>query len=200
MLQDVTNVSDSIHRKFFFRFLRWGFDVLYPQCVKLPSNQTKFDEIMCDYKTMGFPGVMGSIDATHVKLNRCPDNYRQDSTGKEHFPTRVFQVCVSFNRRILHSTSGNFGSWNDKTISKYDPLLIALSKDTVGQDIKWNLKKSNGTIKPMVGGLHLICDGGYPSWPFLIAPKVPSSDPEVLEWNEQLVAIRKDVECTFGIF
>jgi hypothetical protein len=123
-LPDMTNISTQTHRNFFESFMAFGRKVIYPMKVKLPETLPEFCSALSYYQKLGFPGAIGSVDATHVRLWRCPENFHNTSTGKEGFPSRVFQITVDYSTKILHSTKGHFGTWNDKTISKYDDLLI----------------------------------------------------------------------------
>jgi hypothetical protein len=56
----------------------------------------------------------------------------------------------------------------------------------------------DGTTKELVG-VYLICDGGYHRWRCLQCPMKHSVDPHVNAFSAQMEAVRKDVECFFGI-
>jgi hypothetical protein len=198
-LESATLISAQSHRNFFKKFVRWGCKCLYPQYVKRPQTQAEFDALMEPYTALGLPGTLCSIDATHVELHWCSDNEKISATGKSGKPTRAFQIAVNFERKILSTTKGYYGSWNDKTIAKRDTFLKDLRDNKIGKDIKWRLYGCDGVSQERIGFLHAICDGGYPSWGNLLCAKTPTTDPNTLAWNSRIGQVRKDVECTFGI-
>ena len=153
---------------------------------------------MQDYERLGFPGTLCSVDATHVTLHACADSNLVRSTGKSGEPTRVFQICVRFARRIISTTTGHFGSWNDKTVYKYDKFLTDLEQNKIGADVSWNTYDEDGDSVENIGFLHAICDGGYPSYGNLVCAKSGASDLDIREWNMRVGQIRKDVECCLG--
>jgi hypothetical protein len=198
MLQETTNVSAQTFRNFIVHFASWGASILFPLKVQTPQTNDEIAECVRVYEALGFPGTIGSIDATHVELHNCPDNLKHVSTGKEGFPTRAFQIVVNFDRRIIHTTEGFFGSWNDKTISRYDQFVLDLQNNLIGSTFPWSTIDDSGQSVERTGSLHCICDGGYPPLSCLVSPLVPTSDDATVKWNARLVKIRKDVECCFG--
>ena len=44
------------------------------------------------YYKMGFPGAVGSVDATHIRWHMCPVEFVHAATGKEKHPSVAFQV------------------------------------------------------------------------------------------------------------
>ena len=128
----------------------------------------------------------------------CMDNQKITATGKNGKPTRAFQISVDFNRRIMSSTKGAKGSWNDKTLAKRDTFLNDLLHNNIGHDVEWTTFNEVGETLRHVGNLHAICDGGYPPYGSLVCAKAGTSDIDAIAWNSRLGQIRKDVECSFG--
>ena len=197
-LKAVTNVSAQTNRDFFRKFVRWGREHLYPKYVKQPETPEEFAACMNSYTELGFPGTVCSVDATHVELHACADSSQVKTRGRSGRATMVFEICVSFDRRILHSTTGFPGTVNDKTIAKNDEFLKGLRDNRIGKDITWYTYNEKGDTVAHVGYLHAICDGGYPPHGNLICASSSSSDPKVVRWSNRLGKIRKDVECCFG--
>ena len=50
-----------------------------------------------------------------------------------------------------------------------------------------------------LGGVYLICDGGYHTWRIMQCPLKGMSDVNLRLWSKWIESVRKDVECTFGI-
>lgn len=136
---------------------------------------------------------------THIRLWNCPANFKNLAIGKEKYPSRAYEVVVDNSRRILHTTGGFWGSYSDKTIVYHDKLVMAIQRKQFGADIPWKLCNANGEETELTGGLYIIVDGGYPSFSQLVAAVKRSTDKGVQKWTAMLEALRKDVECTFGI-
>ena len=197
-LKHTTNLGQQTHRNFFKKFLKWGRSHLYPLHVRVPQTEPEFTECMQDYAKLGFPGTLCSVDATHVEMHACADNMKMTASGKNGKPTRAFQICVNFRRRIISTTTSVFGSWNDKTIAKKDQFLRSLRENKIGSQIKWTTFNADGQETERIGFLHAICDGGYPPYGNLLCAKIGTTDSDVREWNSRIGQIRKDVECCFG--
>ena len=123
-------------------------------------------------------------------------------TGKEKVPTLVFEAACSHTRRIISVSSWFFGTYNDKTISKYDHVMQELKEDPY-KNIEWTAlaKEENGEIvERKQKGAYFICDGGYHLWDTLIPPyKDQLEGSSMMEWSKHLESSRKDIECVFGI-
>ena len=50
------------------------------------------------YSKMGLPLACGSMDATHVRLGKCPESEKTLCTGKEKYPSLAFQCIVGNNK------------------------------------------------------------------------------------------------------
>ena len=49
-------------------------------------------KVMNVYRKMGFPGAVGSVNATHIRWHMCPVEFVHAATGKEKYPSVAFQV------------------------------------------------------------------------------------------------------------
>jgi len=77
-----------------------------------------------EYNLAGFPGCIGSTDATHVAIEKCSYRLRNNHLGaKQHLTTRTFNLTVNHRRRILSTTIGMPGRWNDKTVVLFDDFV-----------------------------------------------------------------------------
>lgn len=201
-LEESTSISEECHRQFFHVFLKWGSTALFNKLVIAPANANEASTHMHEMQQAGFDGCVGSVDATHVGMMRCPYvRWNHHKGPKESLPARTYNIVVNHRRRILHSTSGHPSRWNDKTLAMFDNFLMGLNKGTILDDSIFNLqttKKKNDEEIKFQGG-WLLCDNGYPEWSCLIPPlKDPATYPE-LRFSDWLESMRKDVECTFGI-
>jgi hypothetical protein len=194
----LTHVSHQTHRSFFKVFCKVGATKMFPLWVKPPSTPEEIANAMRDYEEAGFPGAICSTDGTRIPWKNPKYNLRHRSTGKEGFPTRVFQISVNNRREIFSSTKGFDGSSNDMTVTQYDPFLKALHNKQIYGEVEWELLNKDGVSETMKG-LWSLVDGGYPDWIELICPVGATVDPEAAAWSRMLESLRKDVECTFGI-
>lgn len=77
------------------------FIVNFPKCLKNevlrpPREGDELEKVMNVYKKMGFPGAVGSVDATHIRWHMCPVEKVHLAQGKEKYPSVAFQVRLPF--------------------------------------------------------------------------------------------------------
>mmetsp|Transcript_42182 Transcript_42182/g.89733 ORF Transcript_42182/g.89733 Transcript_42182/m.89733 type:complete len:97 (+) Transcript_42182:867-1157(+) len=88
-----------------------------PRCMVLPANGVEAQEWADDYVMAGFPGCISSGDATHIGMLKCFYKLKQHNKSfKLNMPSRTYNTHVTHRRRILHSTPGHPGRWNDQTL------------------------------------------------------------------------------------
>ncbi len=122
--------------------------------------------------------------------------------GKSSHTTRTYNLTCNHRRKILSTTTGNPGRWNDKTLVRFDEFVSGIRDGTFLQDVEFELyeRMPNGhftTIKYKGG--YVIVDNGYLRWSCTVPPfKVTDKITEV-RWSNWIESMRKDVECTFGI-
>ena len=154
---------------------------------------------MAEFKEAGFDGAIASADATHIIWDRCSFKLKnQHSGGKEKNSTRAFEISVNHRRKILASTVGLPGRWNDKTVVRFDGFLTAIHEGRSYADVEYQLYNSDGT-KTTYQGAYVLVDGGYLTWSCLIPPYKSASTYPMIRMSKWLESMRKDVECTFGI-
>src|SRR6056300_1943203 len=151
------------------------------------------------YALLRLPGCIGSIDCVHVGWDCCPAECRSNATGKEGYLSLSFEVIVSHMRRILTVSSGDWGSWQDKTIVTYDEAVQKIRSDPKYKNFIWRTWSKDGSVAVVHKGVYLICHGGYLDWKVLVPPYKHQVEgrPEH-RWSKWLESLRKDVECSFG--
>ena len=123
-LEECTAISEELHRQFFHVFIHVGSTILYTKYVKSPQTIAEVEQHMDEFTRAGMPGAFASMDATHIVHERCKWKYKRAHTGhKSKNPTRSYNLMVNRRRRILASTKGHPGSFNDKTLVMFDELL-----------------------------------------------------------------------------
>jgi hypothetical protein len=140
--------------------------VIFKETVILPKIED-LNVNGIEYSLAGFPGCVGSIDCVHIRLWNCAANLKQVASGKEKFPSRAFEVMVNHRRMILSCTNQGFhGSYNDKTIVKFDGAMIAI-RDGLYADFEYDIYKEDGDIEKMKGA-YTINDNGYLNFDFFL--------------------------------
>jgi hypothetical protein len=79
------------------------------------------------------------------------------------------QVIADHTRRICSATPGTAGSFNDKTIIKFDTIAESLHKGSMYADVQYELFDKDGNLH-WTGNPYLICDGGYHRWRSMQGP------------------------------
>ena len=60
---------------------------------------------------------------------------------KLYCPARTYNVTVDHTRRILGSTSGHPGTWNDETLVLFDELIYKVKNGKIPNDFEFKLLK-----------------------------------------------------------
>ena len=152
-------------------------------------------------------GAAGSTDGVKIAWNRCPAAQTcLHKTGKDAPVALNFNVTVTHSHEVLHTTSGQPSTRNDKTLAHLDTFMQQLRNGSLltmdggcnVSQVAYDLATADGVGRTQVG-VYLITDNGYHRWPILqFAPKF-SSDKSTLKWAKRMESVRKDSECTYGI-
>lgn len=202
-LSESTGISEEVIRVFLHSFIEFGSIVLFNRYVMAPQTVADAKHHSLEFEMAGLAGAIGSMDATHVVVDKVPFSHRQAHLGpKQSCTSRTYNITVNHRRRILGTTEGHPARWNDKTIVRFDKFACGLKEGTILSDFEFELYdySSNMDVKKVkYRGPWLLTDNGYHRWPTTIPPfKITSSRKEI-EFSKWLESMRKDVECTFGI-
>ena len=126
-LEEYTGISTETIRLGLHKVLLFGSTNLYNKYVKNPLNATSFLDCESKYISAGFPGCVGSSDASHVIIEKCSYRLRQLHLGyKLAHTARTYNITVNHRRKILHTTTGHPARFNDKTLVLYDHFINRL--------------------------------------------------------------------------
>jgi len=93
-----------------------------------------------EFKQAGLPGCVGSMDATHIALERCSYRMRQVHLAQKlPYTARTCNIVVNHHCQILSTTQGHPARWNDKSIVKFDPFVMGLRRGNVLDDLAFEL-------------------------------------------------------------
>eukprot|EP00041_Stephanoeca_diplocostata_P018793 m.397151 g.397151 ORF g.397151 m.397151 type:complete len:389 (-) comp21124_c0_seq2:370-1536(-) len=195
-LSRCSGASSTVIHTFFDNFCKY-FSENRHTWVHGPQTSDEIKRHMGVYNLLGLPGAIGSLDATHIPWERCPESLQSWYTGKEGFKTIAYNCTVGHNTEIFHIASGQPGARNDKTIVHSDKFVLDIRDKRLYGDVEWQRFDENGNLATEVGA-YLICDGGYHRWKCLQCPHKHSSCLKSIAYNKLITSVRKDVECCFG--
>ena len=188
------SIGESTVHNIFKQFVKGIAEHLFPIYVNMPEGKY-LEEVLDTYARLGLPGGIGSMDCTHVWWAQCPKHLTFDCTGKEGFPTLVFQLIVDHFHRINHCSRHFLGATNDKTVASNDPFTLKVM-DGALENIEYYVYNLYGE-KVLAKGAFLITDNGYQDKPCFIDPDHHRTSIEAVKWSEWLESVRKDVECKY---
>lgn len=146
-----------------------------PRMDEIPSVKSSF------YAIRHFPGVIGAIDCTHVRIQSPGGNNAElFRNRKGYFSLNIQAVCDS-NLRIRNIISRWPGSVHDSTIFNDCPLKVDLEHGLYGN------------------GSYLLGDNGYACKKYLLTPFLNPNGAAEEAYNAAHIATRNTVERCFGL-
>ena len=181
-IEESTVIDKEVHRRFFHVFIQFGSSELYQKWVMTPVNSSEANSNMHEYRQAGFPGCIGSCDCTHIITKWCEYNIKNNHLGaKSSLTTRTFNLTCDHRRRILHTTNGGPGRWNDQSMVRLDTFVSGIRDGSVLNDCDFELlaRGKDGELKSLhFCGAYLIVDNGYLNWSCTVLP-IEESPPRI---------------------
>ncbi|GLV40906.1 uncharacterized protein CBL_08480 [Carabus blaptoides fortunei] len=152
---------------------------LSPQVITWPTAERRI-EIERYFRQNGFPGAVGAIDGTHIRIDK-PTNDSDSYLNRKHFYSIQAQVVCDNRRRIIAVFIGFPESVHDSRILRSSPLL--------------------DTLPEKCQGGYILGDSGYPCLRQLLTPYRDRGQLRRVElnYNIKLSQNRYIVEHCFGI-
>ena len=160
---------------------------------------------MTEYAEARFPGCVGSTDCTHITMEGCEYNLTNNHlSDKSSHTTRMFNLMCNHRGRILHTTCGSPGRWNDMTMVSFDTFLTKVRAAWILTDNEFELlsySKEGNIISIWYNGngVYIIVYNGYLAWACTVHPLSVTYNINETRWTRLVESMHKDVECTFGI-
>ena len=89
-LEEATAIDEETHRQFFHQFILFGSTTYYNQHVMIPKSSNLSTWSTEEMTRAGFPGCVGSTDATHVAMDQVSVYLKQSHSGfKLPYPARI---------------------------------------------------------------------------------------------------------------
>lgn len=202
-LQENTQINIETIRQFLHHFIKWGSSTLYDKYVRHPMSNDELSDCGSEFMQAGLPGCVGSTDATHIVVERCPYKLRQLHMGyKLPHTARTYNLTCNHRRKILHTTCGHPSRFNDKTLISFDDFVQGLKNGIYNDKFEFELydfDTDDQIIKVKYRGCYVIVDNGYLRWSVTVPPIKKTTLRNEIRFSDWLESMRKDVECTFGI-
>ena len=140
----------------------------------------------------GIPGLMGSLDCTHVQWDQCPKGFAASFRGRSGHPSLILEAVADAERRFVHFYWGTPGAQNDINVLRASTLLDKLC-DGSYPSTHFCLGEESFELP------YLFVDGIYPSWSCFAGTQTVANDPAWEKFKTIQESVRKDVECAFGL-
>ena len=180
-IKELSGISETAMLCFFHRFCRWAREEIYPKFVHPPKTLEEFNAAMGPYIALALNGCIGSTDAVHVHWGMCPSEFAVLFTGKEGFPTIVFNVTCTHDGAAIHVGTGTYGSCNDKTLIRFDEFIADLRTLDVFTEVEYQLYTASGEFE-WVKGVYVIVDGGYHRWRATMSASSHEAHPDFIRY------------------
>ena len=125
----------EVHRVFFHKFIEVGGTVLYDKYVQPVTTKKELARHTAEFEMASMPGTHAFSDAKSIINERCAWRLRRIHKGrKSKHPTRTYNMKFNHRQRILGTTRGHPGSWNDKLVVLFDTYIKAIKRGEILQD------------------------------------------------------------------
>ncbi|KAG7343600.1 hypothetical protein IV203_021545 [Nitzschia inconspicua] len=119
---------------------RVGSTTLFQKYVLAPTTLEHANQQGNEYAMTGLAGAVGSMDATHGFCHKMKRKLRQSHLGlKLNGTAKTYNLVCNHRRRILSTTTGHPARWNDKTIVKFDSVVMGLFNGDNLADVPFEL-------------------------------------------------------------
>ncbi|ETP33363.1 hypothetical protein F442_18106 [Phytophthora nicotianae P10297] len=184
-------IAESTVMKSFHAFCKTVVEIYGKVYLRAPTADD-VRKILRFNESRGMPGLLGSLDCTHWRWKNCPTAWHGHYRGKEGAPTVVLEAIATADRWIWHAFFGIPGSNNDLNILDRSPLLHSFLNDSQPR-VQYEIDGVNYDTP------YYFVDGIYPAWSTFISAYTEPEERSKKAFTTAHEAIRKDVECAFGI-
>lgn len=131
---------------YFYGYMVKAFREMAATFITWPTRKERAATERIFRRASGFPGIVGSIDCTHVAIT-APVNEPGPYFNRHHTYSINVQAVVDANLEVRHLQVGEPGSMHDRRVFRRSPLHADL------------LNNHDGTF--LSPGEHLVGDGAY---------------------------------------
>lgn len=133
------------------------------------------------FQICGFPGVLGCIDGTYIKIRTPAKKIKSTYINRHHYPSLTLQAVCDANKLFLDVFTGTPSKIHDARVFQ----LSFLSTE----------------IQNMADFFHLISDAAYPLRKYLLTPYRDYGNLTAAQqnYNQKLSKTRVKIENAFGL-
>jgi len=155
---------------------------LRSQYIKFPQTDAERMQTMREFYAIAqFPGVLGSIDCTHVPMMSPGGDEAEIYRNRKGYFSINVQTIANAKLFITDIVARWYGSAHDATI--FNNSLIRAQFE-------------NGVI----GAGHLLADNGYGVKPYLLTPLLSPCTEAEKRYNRCQISTRNTVERSYGVW
>lgn len=202
-LEENTAIDRESFRNFIYKFIAFGADDLFKKHVSCLMILNELNDYARECILAGFPGCIGSTDASHIIIENCEYRLRQLHLGhKLSHSARTYNITTNHRRRTLHTISSHPARFNDKNLILFDNLILKLKNGNYNKMFQFELMdydEDGNIVKIKHNGCYVIVDNGYLSWTITVPPLKNTTTQSEIIFSQWLEILRKDVECTFSV-
>jgi hypothetical protein len=126
LVDDWLYIGESTAIKSMRLFVKSVVEIFGDRYLRAP-NEEDTARLMQYSESIGFRGMLGSIDCMHWPWERCPTALHGQFTGHCHDPTIILEAVASHDLWIWHAYFGMPGSCNDINVLHRSPLFAWLA-------------------------------------------------------------------------
>ena len=114
-LDDPYRIAESTALETLEKFCQAVVDVYGEEYFRSP-NEADVVRIREMHESIGWPGMLGSLDCMHWEWKNCPKGFHGAYNGKERRPTIILEAVASYDLWIWHAFFGMPDSNNDLNV------------------------------------------------------------------------------------
>ena len=154
---------------------------LRPRYIVFPQGEERLAVIQKFYNIAHFPGCLGAIDCTHIKVQSPGGNIAELYRGrKQYFSVNVQTVCDS--ELLIRNIVARWpGSVHDSTIFNHSRLRAQFEAGEIAEGM-------------------LLGDNGYPLRKYLLTPLLQPQTRAEVRYNRSHIRTRNCIERMYGIW
>ena len=152
MIEGKTLVLAKKHtNSFFINLLKLVVPSYFRKMLLLLLNAAEAARHMHEIMAIaGFPGCLGSTDATHILIEKCIHKLRNQHMSKKLPGTAcTYNITVNHHWQILSTTTGHPCCWNNKTLILFDTFARGIYRcDDHLRNVEFELleRDNNGNV------------------------------------------------------
>ena len=191
-LGETLAMSEATALQCLYKFTNAVYRCFKDEYLRAPTS-SDMKQLLRRSASIGFPGMIGSINCCKWAWKNCPVAWHGQYEGKEKAPTVTLEAIADSTLWIWHAFFGMPGSCNDINVVEASPLVANIANGTFPPPTEYEICAQRRHIP------YWLSEGIYPKWPvFVHSVSFPKTGKEKCLAKMQ-ESRRKDVERAFGV-